>query len=106
MSEPGNSGRAGGYEIISVSLPRDLVRRANDLIPRSRRSRVIAAVLESFLESIARRKVSEAYAAYYTNRSPAEAREERELLEEWKPSDAEAWALLDRETRPGRRSTR
>jgi hypothetical protein len=106
MSEAGNASGAGGYEVISISLPRDLVRRTNDLIPRSRRSRVIAAVLESFLDSIARRKVSEAYATYYTERSAGEVREERAMLDEWKPSDAEAWALLERETRPGRRSTR
>jgi metal-responsive CopG/Arc/MetJ family transcriptional regulator len=41
------------HEVISVSLPRDLVRRANQAIPKSRRSRVIAAALEAFLDSVA-----------------------------------------------------
>jgi len=42
------------YEIVSVSLPRDLVRRANALIPKARRSRVITRVLASYLDAIER----------------------------------------------------
>ena len=38
------------YEVVSVSLPRDLVKRANALIPKTQRSRVIANVLTAFLD--------------------------------------------------------
>lgn len=96
---PADAARA--YEVISVSLPRDLIRRANTLIPRSRRSRVIAAVLRAFLDSIAARKVAEEYVAYYTRRSVRDANDERDLLEEWRLADDEAWRVLERETRRG-----
>jgi metal-responsive CopG/Arc/MetJ family transcriptional regulator len=72
------------HEVISVSLPRDLLDRANEVIPRARRSRVIAAVLTSFLDSFSQKKVAEEYAAYYAARPPGEARAERDLLEEWR----------------------
>jgi metal-responsive CopG/Arc/MetJ family transcriptional regulator len=91
------------YEIVSVSLPRDLVRRANALIPKTRRSRVITKVLTSYLDAIERRKVAEEYRAYYTQRPAREAKEERDLLDEWNMSDTEAWAILEDEEKRGRR---
>lgn len=94
------------YEVISVSLPRDLLERANAVIPKTRRSRVIAAVLTTFLGSISQRKLAEEYAAYYARRPAREAKAESELLAEWRLSDAEAWAILDKESRRGRRTTR
>ena len=94
------------YAVVSVSLPRDLVKRANALIPKTRRSRVITRVLTSFLDSIERTKVAEEYRAYYTQRSAREAREERAVLGEWELSDAEAWAILEKEERSGRRQAR
>ena len=94
------------YEVVSVSLPRDLVKRANALIPKTRRSRVITRVLTSFLDSIERRKVAEEYRAYYTQRSAREVREERAVLGEWQVSDAEAWAILEEEEGRGRRPPR
>ncbi len=90
------------YEIVSVSLPRDLVRRANALIPKKRRSRVIAAMLTSFLDSISRKQLEREYEAYYARRSAREAQEERDLLAEWELSDEEAWAILEEES-SGRR---
>lgn len=86
--------KSGPYEVISVSLPRDVVERTNALIPRTRRSRVIAEVLSSFLDSIARKKLEREYTAYYTQRSAREAQEERDLFAEWEVSDEEAWAIL------------
>jgi metal-responsive CopG/Arc/MetJ family transcriptional regulator len=47
------------FEVIGVSLPRDLLDRANEVIPKTRRSRVIAAVLSTFLDSISQRKLAE-----------------------------------------------
>jgi metal-responsive CopG/Arc/MetJ family transcriptional regulator len=94
------------YEVISVSLPRDLVKRTNAFIPKTRRSRVIAEVLSSFLDSIERKRLEREYAAYYTQRSPPEAREERDLLAEWALSDEEAWAILEKEDLSGRRAAR
>ena len=94
------------YEVVSVSLPRDLVKRANALIPKTRRSRVITEVLIAFLDSISRKKMEQEYAAYYAQRSAREAQEERALLAEWELSDEEAWAILERETSSGRRATR
>jgi len=94
------------YEVVSISLPRDLVRRANALIPKSRRSRVITRVLTSYLDAIERRKVSESYRDYYTRRNAGEAKEERDLLAEWEVSDAEAWAILEDEEKRGRRPAR
>ncbi len=91
------------YEIVSVSLPRDLVRRANALIPKKRRSRVIAAMLTSFLDSISRKQLEREYAAYYTQRSARESDEERDLLAEWELSDEEAWAILEKEESSGPR---
>ena len=90
------------YEVVSVSLPRDLVKRANTLIPKTRRSRVITNVLTSFLDSISRKQLEREYVKYYTQRSDREAQEERDLLAEWELSDAEAWAILEKETSRGR----
>jgi metal-responsive CopG/Arc/MetJ family transcriptional regulator len=81
--------KAQRYEVISVSLPRDLVKRTNALVPRTRRSRVIAEVLTTFLDSIQRKRLEREYTAYYTQRSPREVREERDLLAEWELRDDE-----------------
>jgi metal-responsive CopG/Arc/MetJ family transcriptional regulator len=93
------------HEVVSVSLPSDLVKRANALIPKTRRSRIIASVLTSFLDAIERGTVAEAYRAYYADRSTHEADAERDLLAEWQVSDGEAWAILERDEARGR-STR
>lgn len=98
--------KSESYEVISVSLPRDLVERTNALIPRTRRSRVIAGVLSSFLDSIARKKLEREYTTYCTQRSAREAQEERDLLAEWELSDEEAWAILEKEESRGRRAAR
>ena len=94
------------YAVVSVSLPRDLVKRANALIPKTRRSRVITEVLTNFLDSIARKKLEQEYLAYYSQRSDREAQEERDLLAEWELSDDEAWAILEKEASSGRRTAR
>lgn len=94
------------YEVVSVSLPRDLVKRANAIIPKTRRSRVITEVLTAFVDSISRKKLEQEYTAYYAQRSTREAQEERALLTEWELSDEEAWAILERETSRGRRAAR
>ena len=94
------------YEVISVSLPKSLVERINRIVPRARRSGVIRALLASFLDAVDRRRVAEEYAAYYAHRAAGEAEEERKLLAEWDISDAEAWAILEREESRGRRATR
>ena len=91
------------YEVVSVSLPRDLVKRANAVIPKARRSRVITSMLTAFLDSIARKQLERDYAAYYSRRSDREAKEERDLLSEWKLSDQEAWDILELEEASGRR---
>jgi metal-responsive CopG/Arc/MetJ family transcriptional regulator len=91
------------YEVVSVSLPSDLVKRANAIIPKARRSRVITSMLTAFLDSVARKQLERDYAAYYTQRSDREAKEERELLNEWKLSDQEAWEILEAEEAGGRR---
>jgi metal-responsive CopG/Arc/MetJ family transcriptional regulator len=94
------------YEVVSVSLPRDLVKRANALIPKTRRSRVITRVLTSFLDALERGKVSEEYRAYYAQRAASEAKEERDLLTDWDVSDAEALSILEDEEKRGRRPPR
>jgi metal-responsive CopG/Arc/MetJ family transcriptional regulator len=99
------SGR-GQHQVVSVSLPRDLVKRANALIPKTRRSRVISNMLTAFLDSVERKKLERDYAAYYAQRSARESNEERDLLAEWKVSDDEAWAILESEESHGRRSAR
>ena len=93
------------YEVVSVSLPRDLVKRANAVIPKARRSRVITSMLTAFLDSVARKQLERDYAAYYNQCSEREAKEERELLSEWKLSDQEAWEILEAEEASGRRKT-
>lgn len=94
------------YQVISVSLPRDLIERANAFIPKSRRSRVITEVLGRFLDSLERKTVEQEYEKYYARRSAREAQEERDLLAEWELSDAEAWAILEKEESRGRRAAR
>jgi len=94
------------YEVISISLPRDLVKRADALIPKTHRSRVIAEVLAAFLDSIARKKLEREYIAYYTQRSASEMQEERDVLAEWALSDEDAWAILEKEESSGRRAAR
>ena len=93
------------YEVVSVSLPRDLVERANAVIPKARRSRVITSMLTAFLDSVARRQLERDYEAYYNRRSERDAKEERDLLNEWKLSDQEAWEILVAEETSGRRKT-
>lgn len=83
------------YAVISVSLPRDLVKRADALIPKTRRSRVITEMLTMFLNSISRKKLEREYATYYAQRSVRDTQEERDLLNEWELSDEEAWAILE-----------
>ena len=91
------------YEVVIVSLPRDLVKRANAVIPKARRSRVITSMLTAFLDSVARKQLERDYAAYYNQCSEREAKEERELLSEWKLSDQEAWEILEAEEASDRR---
>ena len=69
MAEPGRE-----YEVISVSLPRDLVARINEIVPRTRRSRIIRELLSSFVDSAGRRRVAEEYRRYYARRSPGRPR--------------------------------
>jgi len=94
------------YQVISVSLPKHLVERANALIPKTRRSRVIGEVLTSFLEAVERKKLEQGYRAYYASRSTREAQTERTLLADWAPSDAEMWAILEKEETGARRRPR
>jgi hypothetical protein len=82
------------------------VKRANAIIPKTRRSRVIAEVLTTFLDSILRKKLEREYMAYYAQRSAREVQEERDLLAEWELSDEEAWAILEKEESRGRRAAR
>ena len=91
------------YEVVSVSLPRDLVKRANAVIPKARRSRVITSMLTAFLDSVERKQLERDYAAYYNQRTYREAKDERELLSEWQLSDQEAWEILEAEEASGRR---
>jgi len=94
------------YEVVSVSLPRDLVKRANAVIPKARRSRIITSMLAAFLDSVARKQLERDYERYYAQRSVHEEKEERDILTDWALSDEEAWAILEKETSRGRRSTR
>ncbi len=91
------------YEVVSVSLPRDLVKRANALIPKKRRSRVIATMLTAFLDSVSRKQLEREYEAYYKQRSTREAQVERDLLADWELGDEEAWAILEKEEASGQR---
>lgn len=94
------------YGVISVSLPRDLVKRAKALIPKTRRSRVISQVLARFLDAIERERLARDYAAYYARRPAREVKEEHDLLAEWALSDDEAWAILEKEESGARRAAR
>jgi len=93
----------GKFAVVSVSLPRDLVKRANALIPKKQRSRVITNMLTAFLDSVARKQMERDYTAYYSQRPDREGKEERELLSEWKLSDQEAWEIFEAEETSGRR---
>lgn len=94
------------YEVVSVSLPRELVQRANAVIPKARRSKVITSMLTAFLDSVARKQLERDYADYYANRSARDVDEEKELLTEWRLSDAEAWRILEEEESRDRSSAR
>jgi hypothetical protein len=50
-------------------------------------------------------RVAKEYRAYYAQRPAREAKEERDILREWEASDAEAWAILEREERSHTRSS-
>ena len=91
------------YEVVSVSLPQDLVKRANAVIPKARRSRIITNILEAFLDSVSRKQTEREYARYYAQRTEREAQEERDMLNDWRLSDDEAWAILEKEETSGRR---
>ena len=101
MAQPGRE-----YEVISVSLPRDLVARINEIVPKTRRSRIIRDLLSSFVDSVGRKRVAEEYRSYYARRPPREVEAERSLLAYWEISDAEVWAILEREASRDRRAAR
>ena len=94
------------YEVVSVSLPRDLVKRANAVIPKARRSRVITSMLSAFLDSVARKQLERDYAAYYAGRSSRDVEAEKDVLADWRLSDAEAWNILEKEESRGRSTAR
>jgi len=94
------------YEVVSVSLPQDLVKRANTVIPKARRSRIIRNMLEAFLDSVSRKQMEREYARYYAQRTHREAQDERDMLNDWRLSDDEAWAILEKEESSGRRKAR
>ena len=94
------------YEVVSVSLPRELVQRANAVIPKARRSKVITSMLTAFLDSVARKQLEREYAAYYAARSSRDVDEEKDLLADWRLSDAEAWSILEKEESRGRSAAR
>jgi metal-responsive CopG/Arc/MetJ family transcriptional regulator len=94
------------YEVVSVSLPRDLVKRANAVIPKARRSRVITNMLTAFLDSVARKRMESDYAEYYSQRSARDIEAERDLLADWQLSDSEAWNILEKEESRGHGSAR
>ena len=94
------------YEVVSVSLPRELVKRANAIIPKARRSRVITNMLTAFLESVSRQQMEKDYADYYSQRSGRDVEAERDLLADWQLSDSEAWNILEKEESRGRGSAR
>ena len=71
------------YEVVSVSFPRDLVKRANAVIPKARRSRVITNMLTAFLDSVSRKQLEHDYADYYAQRSARETEEARNLLADY-----------------------
>ena len=103
MAEPGRE-----YEVISVSLPRDLVARVNEIVPQDTpepdhpRPAVFLRRLRG--PEAGRRGVQ----AVPTRAAPSrEAEEERSLLGAAREiSDAEVWAMLEREEARGRRATR
>ena len=94
------------YEVVSVSLPRELVKRANAIIPKARRSRVITNMLTAFLESVSRQQMEKDYADYYSQRSGRDVEAERNLLADWQLSDSEAWSILETEESRGRGAAR
>ena len=94
------------YEVVSVSLPRDLVKRANAVIPKARRSRVITNMLTAFLDSVSRKRMESDYAEYYFQRSARDIEAERDLLVDWQLSDSEAWNILEKEESRGHGSAR
>jgi hypothetical protein len=63
-------------------------------------------MLTAFLDSVERKQLERDYAAFYAQRSAREGKEEHDLLAEWKISDEEAWALLEKEETRGRRPAR
>ena len=72
MTEPGRE-----YEVISVSLPRDLVARINEIVPRTRRSRIIRELLSSSSSSRRAGGGSPRSTGDTTRAGPPEAEEER-----------------------------
>lgn len=94
------------YEVVSVSLPRELVQRANAVIPKARRSKVITSMLTAFLDSVARKQLEREYASYYKQRSKRDVDAEKDLLGDWRLSDAEAWSILEKEESRGRGTAR
>src|SRR5918993_2439006 len=91
------------YEVVSISLPRDLLKRANAVIPKARRSRVITDMLTSFLDSVSRKQLEKDYAEFYSQWSARDVQEERDLLAEWRLSDSDAWISSEKEESHGRR---
>lgn len=76
------------------------------MIPKARRSKVITSMLTAFLDSVARKKLEREYAAYYEERSSREVDEEKDLLADWRLSDAEAWSILAKKESRGRSAAR
>ena len=82
-----------------MSLPRDLVARINEIVPKDApASRITFWDLLSLLSArspAGRRRVAEEYRRYYARRPPREVEEERQPLADWEISDARARRLLE-----------
>ena len=73
--------------MISITIPRQLIERANETIPVGKRSRIIAGLLSFYLAKKAQENREEQYKAFYSDLSVQ--KEIAEIEKDFEYSDTE-----------------
>ena len=74
-------------EKVTLTLPKDLMDTVREIAPQRGISRFVSEALEYFIEARRRQALRERLKAGYL----ADAALDREMAEEWRPLEEEAW---------------
>jgi len=84
-------------EIKSISLPKILLKEAQRLIPKVDYNKLMAFLLEKYLQELKKKDLEKRYQAYYSTLTVRDKEDEMELLEDFSFSDQETEWFLETE---------